>query len=73
MELNQRAIKGDAETQRFLEGETQQWINSLYQLTKDETIALSLFYIFQAAILDFLTTGNAEQGYQTIQAFTDKL
>ena len=69
MELNQRAIKGDVETQRFLEQESQQWIDSLYKLTHDQTAALSLFHLFQGAILDFLTTGNAQRGYQTIQAF----
>jgi hypothetical protein len=40
MELNQRAIQGDSETQRFLERETQQWIDFLFNLTNDKTTAL---------------------------------
>jgi len=70
MELNQRAIQGDLETQSFLERETQQWIDSLSNLTNDQTTALSLLHLFQGAILDFLTTGNAQRGQQTIKAFT---
>jgi AcrR family transcriptional regulator len=73
MELNQRAIQGDSETQRFLERESQQWIDSLSTLTNDKAIALSLFHLFQGAILDFLTTGNAQRGQQTIKAFTRTL
>jgi AcrR family transcriptional regulator len=73
MELNQRAIQGDVETQRFLEYESQQWVDSLATLTKDKTIALSLFHLFQGAILDFLMTGNAQRGQQTIKAFTETL
>lgn len=71
MELNQRAIQGDADTQRFIEQESRQWINALHSLTKDEAKALSLFHLFQGAILDFLTTGNAQRGQQTIRAFTE--
>jgi AcrR family transcriptional regulator len=71
MELNQRAIQGDLETQRFLEHEGRQWVDSLSDLTKDRTTALSLFHLFQGAILDFLTTGNAERGRQTIKAFAE--
>ncbi|MDM9382685.1 TetR/AcrR family transcriptional regulator [Chlorogloeopsis sp. ULAP01] len=73
MELNQRAIQGDAETQHFLEQESQKWVDSLSQLTNDKTVALSLFHLFQGAILDFLTTGNAQRGQQTIKAFTETL
>ncbi|MEO1144881.1 MAG: TetR/AcrR family transcriptional regulator [Cyanobacteria bacterium J06638_22] len=73
MELNQRAIQGDVETQHFLERESQQWVDSLASLTNDRTVALSLFHFFQGAILDFLTTGNAERGQQTIQAFAEAL
>lgn len=73
MELNQRAIQGDSETQRFLEQESQKWVDSLFNLTHDKTTALSLFHLFQGAILDFLTTGNAQRGQQTIKAFTETL
>ncbi|MEM6449967.1 MAG: TetR/AcrR family transcriptional regulator [Cyanobacteria bacterium P01_D01_bin.105] len=73
MELNQRAIQGDAETQRFIEQESRMWIDSLFQFTKNKTMALSLFHLFQGAILDFLTTGNAQRGQQTIEAFTKTL
>lgn len=73
MELNQRAIQGDSETQRFLEQESQKWIDSLFNLTNDKITALSLFHLFQGAILDFLTTGNAQRGQQTIKAFTETL
>ena len=73
MELNQRAIQGDSETQRFLEQESQKWVDSLFNLTNDKTIALSLFHLFQGAILDFLMTGNAQRGQQTIKAFTETL
>jgi AcrR family transcriptional regulator len=73
MELNQRAIQGDSETQHFLEQESQKWIDSLSNLTQDRTAALSLFHLFQGAILDFLTTGNAQRGQQTIEAFTATL
>lgn len=73
MELNQRAIQGDSETQRFLEQESQKWVDSLFNLTNDQTTALSLFHLFQGAILDFLTTGNAQRGQQTIKAFTETL
>lgn len=73
MKLNQRALQGDSETQRFLEHENQQWVDSLSTLTNDQTTALSLFHLFQGAILDFLTTGNAQRGQQTIKAFTETL
>lgn len=73
MELNQRAMQGDLETRRFLERESQQWIDSLSSFTNDKTAALSLFHLFQGAILDFLTTGNPQRGHQTIKAFTDTL
>lgn len=73
MELNQRAIQGDSETQSFLERETQQWIDYLFNFTNDKTTALSLFHLFQGAILDFLTTGNAQRGQQTIEAFIKTL
>lgn len=73
MELNQRAIQGDSETQRFVEQESQKWIDSLFNLTNDKTTALLLFHLFQGAILDFLTTGNEQRGQQTIKAFTETL
>lgn len=73
MELNQRAIQGDSETQHFLEQESQKWVKSLFDLTNDKTTALSIFHVFQGAILDFLTTGNAQRGQQSIQAFTETL
>jgi AcrR family transcriptional regulator len=73
MLLNQRAIQGDPETQRFIEQESQKWVDSLFNLTNDKTIALLLFHLFQGAILDFLTTGNAQRGQQTIEAFTATL
>jgi AcrR family transcriptional regulator len=73
MGLNQRAIQGDSETQRFLEQESQKWVNSLSDLTNDKTTALSLFHLFQGAVLDFLTTGNAQRGQQSIRAFTETL
>ncbi len=73
MALNQRAIQGDVETQRFLERENQQWVNALTLLTNDETIALALLHLFQGAILDFLTTGNAERGGQSIKRFAETL
>ncbi|HCF30708.1 MAG TPA: TetR/AcrR family transcriptional regulator, partial [Cyanobacteria bacterium UBA11049] len=61
------------ETQRFLEQESQKWVEALLNLTNDKTTALSLFHLFQGAILDFLTTGNAQRGQQTIKAFTETL
>jgi len=73
MELNHRAIQGDSETQRFLERESQQWIDYVFNLTNDKITALSLFHLFQGAILDFLTTGNAQRGQQTIEAFIETL
>jgi AcrR family transcriptional regulator len=73
MELNQKAIQGDTDIQQFLEHETQQWIESLSLLTRDKTVALSLFHLFQGALLDFLTTGNAHRGEQTIRAFIQSL
>ncbi|WP_459195314.1 TetR/AcrR family transcriptional regulator [Nostoc sp. FACHB-892] len=73
MGLNQRAIQGDSETQRFVEQESQKWIDSLFNLTNDKTTALLLFHLFQGAILDFLATGNAQRGQQTIKAFTETL
>lgn len=73
MELNQRAIQGDSEAQYFLEQESQKWIDSLSNLTHDKAAALSLFHLFQGAILDFLTTGNMQRGQQTIKAFTETL
>ncbi|QUS62515.1 TetR/AcrR family transcriptional regulator [Synechocystis sp. PCC 7338] len=69
MDLNLRAMQGDTETQQFLERENQQWIESLTTLTGDEAVARSLFHLFQGATLDFLTTGNAERGEQSIQSF----
>lgn len=73
MELNQRAIQGNSETQRFIEQESQKWVDSLFTLTNEKTTALLLFHLFQGAILDFLTTGNAQRGHQTIEAFTETL
>lgn len=73
MELNQRAIQGDSETQRFLEQESQKWVNSLSDLTNDKTTGLSLFHLFQGAILDFMITGNTQRGQQSIKAFTETL
>jgi AcrR family transcriptional regulator len=73
MELNQRAMQGNLETRRFIEQESQKWVDSLDNLTNDRTAALSLFHLFQGAILDFLTTGNIQRGQQTIQAFTESL
>ncbi|MEM0980951.1 MAG: TetR/AcrR family transcriptional regulator [Cyanobacteria bacterium P01_H01_bin.58] len=73
MELNQRAIQGDQETRHFLESESQQWIESLSHLTGSQIEALSLFHLFQGAILDFLTTGNAHRGRQTIETFAQAL
>ncbi|WP_310426169.1 TetR/AcrR family transcriptional regulator [Chamaesiphon sp. VAR_48_metabat_135_sub] len=69
MELHQRAIQGDLATKGFLERESQQWVDSLSTLTNDRTIGLALFYLFQGAILDFLTTGNAQRGQDAITAF----
>lgn len=69
MDLNLRAMQGDTETQRFLERETQQWLESLTALTGDEAVARSLFHLFQGATLDFLTTGNAQRGEQSLRAF----
>jgi AcrR family transcriptional regulator len=73
MELNQRAIQGDVETQRFLARENQQWVDALLPLTNNETTALTLLHLFNGAILDFLTTGNAQRGEQTIQSFAATL
>ena len=73
MALNQRAIQGDVETQRFLERENQQWVKALTLLTNDETIVLALLHLFQGAILDFLTTGNVERGGQSIKQFAETL
>lgn len=73
MELNQRAIQGDSETQGFIEQESKKWVDALFNLTNDKTTALLLFHLFQGAILDFLTTGNAQRGQQTIKAFAETL
>lgn len=73
MELNQRAIQGEVETQVFLEQESQKWVDFLFTLTNDKSIALSLFHLFQGAILDFLMTGNVQRGEQTIRAFAKNL
>jgi hypothetical protein len=69
MALSQRAMKGDAEAQAFLERESQQWIAFLAALTKDDEIAVTLLHLFQGAILDFLTTGNVLRGRQSIKRF----
>jgi AcrR family transcriptional regulator len=73
MDLNQRAIQGDVETQHFLERENQQWVDSLALLTNDKTTALALLHLFQGAILDFLTTGNAQRGQESIEKFAEIL
>jgi AcrR family transcriptional regulator len=73
MDLNQRAIQGDVETQHFLEHENQQWVDSLVLLINDKTMALALLHLFQGAILDFLTTGNAQRGQQSIKKFAETL
>lgn len=73
MELNQRAMQGDSATQWFVEQESKKWVDSLFNLTNDNTTALLLFHLFQGAILDFLITGNAQRGQQTIKAFTKTL
>lgn len=69
MDLNLRAMQGDVETQQFLERETQQWIESLTAVTRNKAVARSLFHLFQGVTLDFLTTGNAQRGEQSIQSF----
>jgi AcrR family transcriptional regulator len=73
MDLNQRAIQGDTETQHFLERENQQWVDALALLTNDATTALALLHLFQGAILDFLTTGNAQRGQESIKSFAETL
>jgi AcrR family transcriptional regulator len=55
MDLNQRAIQGDVETQQFLECENQQWVESLALLTNDKTAALALLHLFQG----YLVSPNA--------------
>ncbi|MBD1875229.1 TetR/AcrR family transcriptional regulator [Nodosilinea sp. FACHB-131] len=71
MDLNLRAMRGDTETQQFLERETQQWVEALTALTGNEAVARSLFHLFQGATLDFLTTGNAQRGEQSVKAFLE--
>lgn len=73
MDLNLRAMQGDADTQQFLEREAQQWVESLAALTGDEAVARSLFHLFQGATLDFLTTGNTQRGEQSIKAFLETM
>lgn len=73
MELNQRAIQGDSEIQLLLECESQKWVDFLFDITNDKITALSLLHLFQGAILDFLTTGNAQRGQQTIEAFAETI
>ncbi len=73
MALNQRAIQGDVETQKFLAREHQQWVDALTALTNDETTALVLLHLFQGAILDFLTTGDTQHGQQSIKCFAEIL
>jgi AcrR family transcriptional regulator len=73
MEVNQRAIQGDVEAQQFLAREHQQWVDALVPLTNNETTALALLHLFQGAILDFLTTGNAQRGQQSIKKFVETL
>lgn len=68
MELNQRAMQGDVETRRFLSQENQKWVDDLSE-KYSEDVALCLLHLFQGAILDFLTTGNAQRGYRTIKVF----
>jgi hypothetical protein len=64
---------GRFSTQQFLEREYQQWVDSLSHLTQDQSTAILLSHLFQGAILDFLTTGNAQRGQQTIQSFAEAL
>ena len=73
MALSQQAMKGDTEAQAFLERESQQWIAFLVELTDDDESAIALLHLFQGAILDFLTTGNAARGQQTIKKFSHTL
>ena len=44
-----------------------------FNLINDKITALSLFHLFSGTILDFLATGNAQRGQQTIKAFTETL
>lgn len=67
MTLTQQAVKGDLEAKAFLERESHHWIAFLVELTKDDGSAVALLHMFQGAILDFLTTGNAARGRQTIE------
>jgi AcrR family transcriptional regulator len=71
MELNQRAMQGDEETRQFLEQESQKWIAALSKVLNNEDVALSLFHLLQGAMMDFLTTGNAQRGRQAIWAFME--
>lgn len=73
MEINQRALHGDAATQAFLEQESQEWLGFLVKLTSNEHLALGVFHLFHGAILDFLTTGNQQRGLLSIQAFSRAL
>ena len=73
MELNQRAVQGDLETQHLLERESQRWVDYLSNFTGSKEAALSLFHLFQGAILDFLTTGNAQRGQQSLESFAEIL
>ncbi|NRB08414.1 MAG: TetR/AcrR family transcriptional regulator [Richelia sp.] len=73
MEVNQRSIQGDLETQIFVDNETQQWIDSLYNLTNDKTVALLFFHVFQGALLDFFPTGEEQRGKQSIEVFAQSI
>ena len=73
MELQQRAIQGDLETKLFLEKENKKWISILSQMLNNQDVAISLLYLFQGAIIDFLTTGKAENGRRAIMIFFTNL
>lgn len=69
MEFNQRAVQGDEETRQFLEQANQEWIEALTKMLQDEASAVMLLHLFTGAILDYLTTGDAARGEQTIRNF----
>ena len=73
MEFNQRAVQGDEETRQFLEQVNQEWIEALAKMLQDKASAVVLLHLFQGAILDYLATGNAERGKQTIRIFMERL
>ena len=70
--LIQRAAQ-EGDTREFFERERRLWIEFLEGITHDHGTARSLYLLLLGALLDYLATGCARSGEQTIRDFAATL